>query len=647
MKILKNQKHSFKPFRKLLLCFALISLLPFESSIASEVKTISQVVPIIFDSAPMYSESAASKDGSTLGIVYTIKRSSGYSDLFGVFSKDAGKNWSPPHLFSTMTPSFGYGIVVNDSTYEITVVWSDTSTNTQHKLYISKSSDGGNFWRNLGEISSSTTFGTIDVISLKQNANGTGTIIGLKSKYRNQSRLIIATSGDSGQSWKIRQSPNVELLGFESDLGVSSDGQLFAYVYEETLNNSTKGKVYFSISSDRGESWSSEKVLANGFTSFFSNQIVALEKNNISIILGNVSQYQVSNNLGVSFATKNLPFFGAWNSKPLVGIDGSSIFALASTNNWASKGGGKFINFSKTSDAGFKWSPVKVLSSTGHNYPKIVGSAQLQLLGVLWAEVGGGLNYALSNDGGLNWSKPINILKPANNVIWTAENDILASFNEKEMTFSVAWVNLDSKKDSALVIDTRRIFTVQYDQNDSAILTRPNSAIYTAGDVVEVPVFYSDNVKPHFKFLGWNTKADGTGSLFSGVLNSFVIEKDTKLFAQWEELNKFEISYDSNGVLSKTFKSRFFYADEYPLISNVSKSDLKVGKEFLSWNTLPNGKGQNFYSGISQKHLTGPLKLYAIAKNASDLKSIICVKGTLKKKVTALNPVCPAGYKRK
>ena len=46
-------------------------------------------------------------------------------------------------------------------------------------------------------------------------------------------------------------------------------------------------------------------------------------------------------------------------------------------------------------------------------------------------------------------------------------------------------------------------------------------------------------------------------------------------------------------------------------------------------------------------NLTGAMRRQAKAAAAKEIITITCVKGKLIKKVTAIKPVCPVGYKKK
>lgn len=75
---------------------------------------------------------------------------------------------------------------------------------------------------------------------------------------------------------------------------------------------------------------------------------------------------------------------------------------------------------------------------------------------------------------------------------------------------------------------------LSYDANGANNIIVPNNTVYKKGDkvIVQAPKFAKD-VKG-FKFIGWNTKADGKGKMYKPG-DTFIINSDTVLYAIYEQ----------------------------------------------------------------------------------------------------------------
>ena len=131
--------------------------------------------------------------------------------------------------------------------------------------------------------------------------------------------------------------------------------------------------------------------------------------------------------------------------------------------------------------------------------------------------------------------------------------------------------------------------------------------------------------KPGYTFAGWNTKADGTGTLFvkTGNANKVVFTaadiEDGKvhLYAQWTA-NGYTVKFDKNGGEGSMENQSFTYDVEQALTANAFT---KTGYTFLGWNTKADGTGTGYEDGELVKNLTsdpdGVVTLYAQWKENS------------------------------
>lgn len=119
-------------------------------------------------------------------------------------------------------------------------------------------------------------------------------------------------------------------------------------------------------------------------------------------------------------------------------------------------------------------------------------------------------------------------------------------------------------------------------------------------------------VRDGYTFVGWNTKADGTGDSYSNqanVLNLTDKEETITLYAQWDA-NEYVVKFDANGGSGTMSNQTFIYDTEQILSENkFTHSEL----DFKEWNTKSDGSGTGYKNKASVKNLIigGSITLYA------------------------------------
>ena len=99
-----------------------------------------------------------------------------------------------------------------------------------------------------------------------------------------------------------------------------------------------------------------------------------------------------------------------------------------------------------------------------------------------------------------------------------------------------------------------REYTANYELNKYNIVFDNNTG---SGEMDNQEITYNDEVelnsntftKAECKFIGWNTKSDGTGTAYEDKqkVKNLVASGEITLYAQWRNLDKYEISFDSDG----------------------------------------------------------------------------------------------------
>ena len=111
-----------------------------------------------------------------------------------------------------------------------------------------------------------------------------------------------------------------------------------------------------------------------------------------------------------------------------------------------------------------------------------------------------------------------------------------------------------------------------------------------------------------YKFTGWNTKPDGTGTAYTeGQTVTMPKEgQSLNLYAQWKA-NQYTVAYAPNGGDGSMPDQTFSYDQTQALSSNQFT---RPGWTFAGWNTKPDGSGTPYKPG-DEIDLTADMTLYA------------------------------------
>ncbi|MBR3871427.1 MAG: InlB B-repeat-containing protein, partial [Paludibacteraceae bacterium] len=107
-----------------------------------------------------------------------------------------------------------------------------------------------------------------------------------------------------------------------------------------------------------------------------------------------------------------------------------------------------------------------------------------------------------------------------------------------------------------------------------------------------------------FKFAGWNTKSDGTGTSYADKASIKVTQSIT-LYAQWNKY--YTITFDANGGTGSMSEMTGVYAQYITLTENKFT---RAGYYFRLWNTKSDGTGTSYADTASIK-VTQSITLYA------------------------------------
>ncbi|PTW90893.1 putative repeat protein (TIGR02543 family) [Microbacteriaceae bacterium MWH-Ta3] len=130
-------------------------------------------------------------------------------------------------------------------------------------------------------------------------------------------------------------------------------------------------------------------------------------------------------------------------------------------------------------------------------------------------------------------------------------------------------------------------YTVTFHANDGSG-SMPNQTAYepTALDTHSF-------VRPGFTFMGWNTAANGSGTPYSDG-DVYAFTSDVTLFAQWEALPRFTVTFDANQGSGTAPNQTDYEPDQLNL-----NSFTRDGYSFTGWNTANDGSGLRYGDGAN------------------------------------------------
>ena len=131
------------------------------------------------------------------------------------------------------------------------------------------------------------------------------------------------------------------------------------------------------------------------------------------------------------------------------------------------------------------------------------------------------------------------------------------------------------------------------------------------GRRIELPM--NTFTREGYFFIGWNTKADGSGDNYSDGQNIQPTE-DLTLYAQWEKIQYFTVSFDANGGTGSMSSMTFGKGETKTLTANTFT---RTGYTFIGWNTKSDGSGTS-YTNKQSITPTENLTLYAQWEESKD-----------------------------
>ena len=159
------------------------------------------------------------------------------------------------------------------------------------------------------------------------------------------------------------------------------------------------------------------------------------------------------------------------------------------------------------------------------------------------------------------------------------------------------------------------VYSITYDKNNSNATGLIENQYIHKGIVERL--FENEFELEGYKFIGWNTKSDGTGESFANNEEISLIS-DITLYAQW--IKTYVVSFDKNDSNAQGEQySMTIISGIATLIDNESYNAYSLtNKKIESWNASPDNTGINYYPGQSIT-ITQDTTLYAHWNNSYTL----------------------------
>ncbi|WP_169314422.1 InlB B-repeat-containing protein [Turneriella parva] len=143
-------------------------------------------------------------------------------------------------------------------------------------------------------------------------------------------------------------------------------------------------------------------------------------------------------------------------------------------------------------------------------------------------------------------------------------------------------------------------YNIIYNANGAESGTAPSdSTIYPTGNNATILGNTGSMTRAYHTFAGWNTAADGSGTLYVAGASLAIASANVVLHAQWVEDAKYTITYHANTSTGGTVPVDVgqYYAGMSVIVSANTGGLHKSGAILLGWNTAADGGGTLYVPG--------------------------------------------------
>ncbi|MCE1229647.1 MAG: InlB B-repeat-containing protein, partial [Firmicutes bacterium] len=155
---------------------------------------------------------------------------------------------------------------------------------------------------------------------------------------------------------------------------------------------------------------------------------------------------------------------------------------------------------------------------------------------------------------------------------------------------------------------------ITYNGNGQTAGTPPlDASHYLEGQTVTVLGNIGNLAKTGYAFAGWNTQADGAGTMYSSGQTLTMGAADVILYARWTALPTHTVTYNGNGSTggSVPMDGTHYLEGQAVIVLGNTGSLVKTGQAFQSWNTRADGTGTAYAPAQTFAMGTVDVVLYA------------------------------------
>lgn len=488
-------------------------------STPKEVKQASNISPRVF----------ALQDGTTIAS-WTDEVSS--YEVVKMITKPLGSNtWTSPENVTPLDMFSSGQVFTSDKDGNMVVAWYETTS--PYTIRASQKRVGQN-WSTPTIIGQGDSYSAAHV-KLLSDADGNTTAIW--SAYFDSRNVLQTAELPANGTW--RQTEAIESDGryFENvQAEIAPSGQI-TVAYQRTDGSVNRIEA---MTRTFGSSWSAPTVLSAAGSNAYEPQLASDPFNNVTVIWHRT----VSSWARLQTVTKSST--GVWGSVEDVSADNQYMVEHVITSDTAGNltlmwsgisDGTEYHLVTSTKPLGGSWTtPVDFTpSNIDAGTINLSASANGGLIAVWQSRASGvqEIQYATKSAGSA-WS--------TGQVLLTTPDDV-ASFNVAALPNGAATAVWVQRLQGGMIVpppakrfylsDLNISYSVSFDQNTGSG-SAPATQAYTTNTPSFTTPLTTQLSKAGYRFIGWNTKADGTGTaLLAGA--EFTPNQDVVLYAQWEE----------------------------------------------------------------------------------------------------------------
>ncbi len=157
-------------------------------------------------------------------------------------------------------------------------------------------------------------------------------------------------------------------------------------------------------------------------------------------------------------------------------------------------------------------------------------------------------------------------------------------------------------------------YTVTYVATGTSGSAPTDGNNYIQGASVTVLGNNGGMVNPGYYFAGWNTKADGTGTAYTGGSIFTMGSSGITFYAIWTQKHVYNVIYIANGATSggvPNDNNNYLAGATVTSLGNINGL-VRTGYSFAGWNTKADGTGTGYAGGATFTMGSANVNLYAV-----------------------------------